>query len=288
MGEARVSSMTGFARTSGSAAWGSWVWEAKSVNHKGLDIRLNLPQGADRIERPLRQVIQERLTRGSVQMALRLDIDSADSGLAVDEQALEEVVQTYARREGEPPTGSVLAQLMAIRGIVNPTDGQTNLKELLQQDEVVKSIYDNSLECLGHLIEDRHKEGAQLRELLVGHLNEVDRLREDALGHAAQQPSAVREKFVTRLKALEADQLLDEDRIAVEAAALAAKADVTEELDRLSAHIVSGFDLIQQGVAIGRQLGFLSQELNREANTLCSKSALVALTQTGLALKTVI
>ncbi|MDJ0920727.1 MAG: YicC/YloC family endoribonuclease [Henriciella sp.] len=278
--------MTGFARSHGEADWGSWVWEGKSVNGKGLDVRLVAPTGAEEVEKRMRKAIAARFSRGNFQISLRLELSAADAGLTVNMAALKSLMDAYEQADGALATGPALATLMGVKGVIEAGSNSEMRREVIEGavDPLVKS----GEEMLAALAANRDAEGEALSELLFGHLNEIERLSADAVMFAADQKESIATKYRERIAEFDSEGAVSDDRLATEVAVLSAKADVSEELDRLTAHVQAGRELLASDSAVGRNLGFLAQELNREANTLCSKSASLDLTNAGLALKAVI
>ena len=275
--------MTGFARTEGEGAGMSWTWEIKSVNGKSLDFRLRLAPGFDALEPQLRSMLAQRFRRGNFSANLAVARTKAAT-FRVNREALAQLValmNDLAREvEAAPPR---LDGLLALRGVV----------EMVEDDEDDAVVEQRNLAVLGgwatlldRLSAARAEEGARLAVPLRGHIEEMARLTKAAEESAAAQPAAIRERLQTMLSSLtELVPGLMEERIAQEMALLVARSDIREEIDRLHAHLDQAAELLNQGEAIGRRLDFLCQELNREANTLCSKSADVELTRIGLALK---
>lgn len=280
-----LSGMTGFARIDGEAAWGTWHWEARSVNGRGLDIRLNMPSGLERVEKAVRKAASDAFTRGSLQIALRVELDGADN-ISVNESVLQTLLAAYEKAEGAMATGPALASLMAIKGVVEANT--MSLRDLGEVDGAADILSKTGCEVIAELAKARAEEGAELNGVLADQLAEMDALRKQSVDFAKDQKAAIAEKYRQRIAEFDSEGAVSDERLATEIAVLAAKADVTEELDRLQAHIARGQSLIASDEAVGRDLGFLAQELNREANTLCSKSAALDLTNTGLALKSVV
>lgn len=278
--------MTGFARTSGAADWGSWVWEAKSVNGKGLDTRINTPSGLDGIEKAIRTTACERFTRGNFQIGLRIEVSDIESALSVNQAALKALMDAYEQADQTVATGPALAALMGIKGVTEVAG--SNIRTLAENKEAIAALTSSGFEALDLLKTSRAEEGEKLERMLAGHLSEIGQLTKQAVAFAKDQTIAIKDTFRQRIAELDIEGAVSEERLAGEIAILAAKADVSEELDRLQAHVESGQNMLVSKEAIGRSLGFLAQELNREANTLCSKSASLDLTNVGLALKTVI
>jgi uncharacterized protein (TIGR00255 family) len=282
------SSMTGFAESAGSHDGVRWRWETKSVNSRSLDIRLRTPPGYDGLEQPARRLAGERFQRGALQISLTVESAESMAGLRVDATALASAVRIA--REIAAETGLAPARvdgLLALKGVIvsDDTSGPA--------DPVARAVRDAAiLESLAlafdKLARERGGEGAKLAALLSGQIDEIERLVVEAGRLAAAQPGALRARLDSQLKELLGSVPVSEDRLAQEVALLAVRADVREELDRLTAHLQDARALIAQGKGVGRKLDFLAQEFNREANTLCSKSADIALTRIGLALKAVI
>ena len=282
-----LSSMTGFAESAGGHAGVSWRWEVKSVNGRGLDLRLRIPPGLDGIEAPARKLAGSRFTRGSLQVSLTIEPQDCARGLKIDAAALAAVVKLS--REIAAETGLAPARvdgLLALKGVIVSD-------EAVPMDEAARAHRDAAiLEILAMafdaLAKARANEGAKLSALLAAQLDDVARLTEEAGAQAATQPAALKGRLEAQLQDLLAGGAVTPDRLAQEVALLAAKADVREELDRLAAHVHDARAMLKDGQGVGRKLDFLAQEFNREANTLCSKSADIALTRTGLSLKAAI
>ena len=287
-----LASMTGFARDSGALPDGSsFVWELRSVNGRGLDVRLRLPPGLDVLEAPLREAVGKRLKRGNLNAVLTLKREDRAPRLTPDPVALEAaialILEVSARLPGAPVPGAeaVLSLPGVLRAEVTEPDEAT-------EDAKRATIAAAFTVTLDGLVASRAREGAQLGKILETLLAEIATLRDAAAVEAAGQPAAQRARLLENLANLLGDgdvrARVPEERLAQEVAMLAQRSDVREELDRLSAHIVEARTLLNSGEAIGRKLEFLTQEFVREANTLCSKSASVALTRIGLELKAAI
>ncbi|MFC2998327.1 YicC/YloC family endoribonuclease [Falsiroseomonas tokyonensis] len=287
-----LASMTGFARDSGTLPDGSsFVWELRSVNGRGLDVRLRLPPGLDVLEAPLREAVGKRLKRGNLSATLTLKREDRAPRLTPDPVALEAAIQLVlevsARLPGAPvPTAEAVLSLPGVlrAEMSEPDEGAEEAKR--------KALAASFAVALDGLVASRAREGAQLTKILDTLLGEIAALRDAAAVEAAGQPAAQRARLLENLASLlgEGDvrARVPEERLAQEVAMLAQRSDVREELDRLSAHITEARTLLASGEAIGRKLEFLTQEFVREANTLCSKSANVALTRVGLELKAAI
>jgi uncharacterized protein (TIGR00255 family) len=279
-----LSSMTGFARGHGVRGSYSWTWEIKSVNGKGLDLRLRLPPGWDAIEVPVRSRAAEALTRGSVQANLTVERSGATPVVHVNTAVLEAILaamrQLAPKIEASPPT---LDGLLALKGVIEVTNSEESEDERRGAEAAVNAGF---AEVIGALNEMRRHEGAALGRVLSARLSEIAALAERAERAPARRPEAVRARLAEQVATLLAQsERFDPDRLHQEAIMIATKADVREELDRLAAHVAQAKHLIEQGGPIGRRLDFLAQELNREANTLCAKANDVELTNIGLELK---
>lgn len=282
-----LSSMTGFARGHGIAGPYAWNWEIKSVNAKGLDVRFRLPQGFEGIEPKLREEMGRHLKRGNVQATMTLDRERAASTVRVNEQALATVVDAM-RKLGErielmPPRPE---GVLALKGVLETADVEDDNAD---QEELEKHLVSSFGEAAARLARARDEEGAKLQSVLEEQVNAIERLTKEAAASPAASVEALRARLKTQVdELLGASPSLSEERLAQEAALLATKADVREEIDRLTAHVAQARELFAGLDPAGRRLDFLTQEFNREANTLCSKAADVALTRIGLELKAVI
>lgn len=280
-----VASMTGFARVDGHGDGVSWTFEAKSVNGRNLDLRCRLPAGFDAIEAAARADIPKKLARGSVNLTLTVTRAATVGQMRINRDLLAQVLELAREIEGAGAAAPRLDALLAVRGIIEPVEGD----QADDREEVEAAIRADLVRLIDALAVARVGEGARLADVLTGQLAEIEGLVTAASGTAAAQPAALRDKLRAQVQALlDTAPALPEERLAQEAALLIAKADVREELDRLRAHIQAARDLLAEGGAIGRRFDFLCQEFNREANTLCSKSADVELTRIGLSLKATI
>ena len=280
-----VASMTGFARAQGEAPGTSWIWEVKSVNGRALDLRLRLAPGFDAVEPELRAALAQRFRRGNISANLSLSRTTAPA-LRVNREALSQLVALINELTGEveaaPPR---LDGLLALRGVVETVENEDEAVVEARRQAVLAGWS----AALDQLAAARADEGARIGALLKSQLDAMAVLAAAAEGCAAAQPAAIRERLRTMLANL-ADLMpsMPEERVAQEVALLATRSDIREEIERLRAHIEQASELLQQVEAVGRRLDFLCQELNREANTLCSKSTDIELTRTGLSLKAVI
>jgi len=296
-----IASMTGFARTQGhidGPLGGGWAWEARSVNGRGLDLRVRLPQGLDAIDGPARAAVGKRFKRGNVTLSLAFEA-ARESAAPVVNAALLDVLATaavdVARRFPELAPARIDG-LLTVRGVLETASSDEMAGP---EAEEVRGARDKALlagldQALDALVAARAEEGARLDPVLTGILDHIDALRVQAVGLASNQPAALRERLRAQVSVLLETMAGQgpgqvEDRLYQEAAILAAKADIREELDRLAAHVQAARDLLSANEGpVGRRLDFLCQEFNREANTVCSKAAETAMTAIGLELKATI
>jgi uncharacterized protein (TIGR00255 family) len=282
-----LASMTGFAGAQGEAFGISWVWEVKSVNGRSLDLRLRLGSGFETLEKELREAVSGRFRRGNISASLAVTRTTPPL-LRVNREVLAQLVVLIEELTGEieaaPPR---LDGLLALRGVVETVEEDEDEATLRARCGAIITSWTDVLDLLAAT---RAVEGARIDQLLRSQLDEMAALVAAAANCAAMQPAAIRERLLAVLANLTGPgaPAMPEERVAQEVALLAARADIREEIERLRAHIEQAGDLLDEGGAVGRRLDFLCQELNREANTLCSKSADIELTRTGLALKAVI
>jgi uncharacterized protein (TIGR00255 family) len=283
-----LQSMTGFARATASHEGVAIAWEVRSVNGKGLEVRPRLPSGFERLDVPVRRAVQDRFSRGSFQASLT--VVRALGSIAqpiVNEAFLKDVAGLAKRLEDQFGVSPATSDgLLSLRGVLE-------LPEVVESEEARAALDAVALasleEALAGLERARIAEGNALGRLLRDHLDAVEALALRAEADPSRDPGAIRERLSEQVRLLmEASANLDENRLYMEAAFLAAKADIREEIDRLKTHVASGRGLIQTGGPIGRKLDFLAQEFNRESNTLCSKSNAATVTAIGLELKSVV
>ncbi|WDQ97992.1 YicC family protein [Devosia sp. J2-20] len=275
--------MTGYARATGAVSGAAFTCEIKSVNSRGLDVRLRLAPGFDALESEIRQLIGKMISRGSITCSLSIERDGAGGHVLVNEQALATVLAAMSEMTGKiaasPPT---LDGILGLKGVLEQRDKpMTAAAETALSTAIIEGVS----QALVDLVLARRQEGGRIAAVLLERLQEI----EDQIAQAEAHPARTREAILARLRQQVADLADDisipEERLAQEALLLATKADIREELDRLTAHLTSARQLIAGGGAVGRRLDFLAQEFNREANTLCSKSNAVELTAIGLDLK---
>lgn len=281
-----VASMTGFARSEGQVDDVGWTWELRSVNARGLDIRCRLPTGTEGLDAGVRTAVAERFRRGSITVNLSLAVESAAHDVAIN-RALIDRLLALKEELGDKvdPAPPRFEALIAVRGVIETAEPD-GIVDVEARDAALTAGFRQALEALAVA---RAEEGERLAAVLRAHLDEIGRLAGLAAEAAAARPDAVRQRIERQVRELiDGGAPLSEERLAQELALVMAKADIREELDRLSSHIEAGQALIAGGGAIGRRFDFLCQELNREANTLCAKSGDVELTRLGLGLKSAI
>jgi uncharacterized protein (TIGR00255 family) len=278
-----IASMTGFSRARGDQADESWIWELKSVNARGLDIRVRLPSGHEDVETAIRDAIAKRFRRGSFFASLTLQRPEGEAQLQVNRDLLDQLLSVCRELGGETPR---VEALLNVRGVLTPAEKTLDeAAESARRGAYIKSFE----EVLEELEAARREEGARLHAVLETRLGEIEDLVSEAEAGAEARPEAVRARLASQLaELLENTQSLSEDRLAQELAIVAVKNDIREEIDRLGAHVAQGRDLLAEEAPVGRRLDFLCQEFNREANTLCAKSNDVRLTRIGMALKAII
>jgi len=284
-----IKSMTGFASGKGAFGPHSWTWELRSVNGKGLDMRLRVPDWLTGLEAALRATLSKSLSRGNVTLSMRLTRDEATPDLALNETAMAAALdvlvqtQTMAAERGVTLAPSSASDLLAMKGMM---DAGTEADDPTQ---LVAHLTSEFPALLADFVAMRQVEGEALAGVLAAQLGQVAALTTQAADLAEKRKDKMAEALRDNLaRVLENAQGADPDRVAQELALIAVKADITEEIDRLTAHVAAARDLLAQDGAVGRKLDFLMQEFNREANTLCSKAQSADLTAVGLELKAVI
>lgn len=284
-----LKSMTGFATLTGAAEGYSWVWDLKSVNARGLDVRLRVPDWVEGLEQPLRAELGKSVARGSLSVALRVSRDESSLQEGIDDTALSRVleqikaVQTAADQAGVNLAPTTSGEVLSMRGVVSSQGDMQDTKPL------AKAMLAQLPDLLKAFKETRQSEGQSLSQVLIAQLDRIGELTETAAALALARKDAWSQKLQENLaRALEASDGIDQDRLAQEIATIVVKNDVTEEIDRLKTHVAAARDYLTLKEPVGRKLDFLAQEFNREANTLCSKAQSSDLTAVGLDLKAVI
>jgi uncharacterized protein (TIGR00255 family) len=278
-----LSSMTGFARGHGISGSYAWAWEVKSVNAKGLDVKLRLPPGWDAIELAVRNRAAEALARGSVFANLTVNREGAPPVARINEPVLAAVLGALkglsGKVEAAPPS---LDGILSLKGVIEVAEAEESDEERRAAETAIVQGFGQAIEGLAAM---RRVEGDALGKLLGARLNEIATLAGRADAAPGRKPEAIKARLAEQVASLlESSQRFDTDRLHQEAILLATKADIREELDRLAAHVAQARKLLADGGPVGRKLDFLSQELNRESNTLCAKANDVELTNIGLEL----
>lgn len=282
----RLNSMTGFGAARGETDWGNWSVEAKSVNGRSLDVRVNTPPGFDALEPIAKAAAAAHFKRGNIQIAIRVEPAEGSANAQINEALLDQLI-SVAEERSESLMGSAnhdtIAQLLNVRGVVET--GAMDTRALARDAAVMTALQAGASEAIDALAAAREAEGRAQTDLFAGLLAEFRSALSQAQAAASAQPAALKARLETQLADIGAADKVDADRLAAEVALSVAKADVREEVDRLTAHFDAAEALLKAGSPAGRKLDFLSQEIGREANTLCSKSASLELTNAGLALK---
>lgn len=283
-----LKSMTGFGRAGGQEGEAAWSWEVRTVNNRGLDIRLRLPQGLEEFELRLRDVIAKSITRGSCAVALSLKSPPRSAEMRLNEEALLKLnsMASRARKITGRSEDLPLSTLLGMKGVietVEPEPGEEALRPLTEA--MLKSFY----AALDGVAAARRTEGTRLRDILARKLDEIEALTRIAEQSPERSPEAIGARLRQQLQRLLTETTqFDEQRLYQEAALIATKADIEEEVKRLYAHVAGARELIEEDAPVGRKLEFLAQEFQREANTLCSKSNAPDITRVGLKLKAAI
>lgn len=282
---ATLSSMTGFARAERQSGSMRLRVEIKSVNGRGLDMRLRLASGLDASEVPLRQLLSSALSRGSINLNASLDRSGSTGAVRVNARALATVLAALAdlrqRIDADRPR---LDAILALPGVLESDDGAGEVDE----EALAALLLDCAAEAIESLKAARRQEGHEIAVVLRDQLDTIEALTARAEAHPSRSRDVIEARLREQLALLRTDAGLPQDRLAQEALLLATKADIQEEIDRLRAHVGAARKLIAEGGPVGRRLDFLAQEFNREANTLCSKANAVELTAIGLDLKALI
>jgi uncharacterized protein (TIGR00255 family) len=283
-----ISSMTGFARTDGSADGLTWIWEARSVNGRGLDVRLRLPPGYEALEVAARDAVSKRFARGNIALSLSIEKQLTNGIVRLNEQVLADVIKAADRVAALSGAARPdAAQFLMIKGVLETADQAPEDKAAREtRERAIAQSLDVALEKLS---EARRAEGARLDGVIVEQVAQIDQLAASVRASPSRSPDAIMARLKDAIgRLVDATATLDGERLHQEAVLIATRADVEEELQRLTAHVAAARDILNEQGSVGRKLDFLAQEFNREANTLCSKANAVDVTRLGLQLKTVI
>mgnify|MGYP000969847642 CR=1 FL=1 len=282
-----LTSMTGFARVQGAWRGLAWHWELKSVNGKSLDVRFRLPGGLEHLEADLRTLAGTTFKRGNLQVGLSLQGSSQAERVAINEQVLARVTELAKGLRKSLRAPPIQAEsLLALKGVMEVSVESISEQDAGERDKALLASFKTAVAALDRA---RRDEGKRLSGVLAAQITKVAELVAAAASNPSRQPAAVKQRLKDQIeRIMESGAGLDEQRLHQEAMMLATKADIQEEIDRLTVHVASARDLIASTEPVGRKFDFLTQEFNREANTLCSKSSDSDLTKTGLELKLVI
>jgi uncharacterized protein (TIGR00255 family) len=282
-----IKSMTGFARADGAVGGVSWHWELRSVNGRGLDVRLRVPPGFEGLEPRVREAVARRVARGSLTVNLNVRRASGQAEIRLNETALKQVLAAVAHLRAATPLAPPSAEaLLNVRGVLELVEPEENEAEAAARAEAMLASLNVALDGL---IEARAAEGGRLGAIVAQQVAEIERLVGEVERSPSRAAAAVRQRLKEQVgKLMETGAGLEEGRLYQEAALLAARADVEEELKRLAAHVAAARALLNAEEPAGRRLDFLAQEFNREANTLCAKASDSETTRAGRELKAVI
>jgi uncharacterized protein (TIGR00255 family) len=282
-----LSSMTGFARSHGASGPYTFEWELKSVNAKGFDLRMRLPQGWDELEAFAKKRAGEVLSRGTVYANLNVKRSNAASTVRINEEVLASIVRVAGALAGKiDAVAPSIDGLLGIKGVIELVEPESDEAE----DKAAKAAAAVAFEqALTNLVEMRRREGVALGQILSQRMDEIELLAKKAEAAPGRKPDAIKARLAEQIAALlESTDRFDPERLNQEALLIAAKADIREELDRIASHIAQAREMMVKGGPVGRRLDFLAQEFHREVNTCCSKSNDLELTNTGLAMKNVV
>ena len=282
-----LKSMTGFGRASGQDGDAVWHWEVRTVNNRGLDVRLRLPQGYEEFELRVRDALAKVITRGSCAITLNLKAPAISADMRLNEAALLRLA-ALAERAREITGGADSVPLEALLGMKGVIEIQEPLPAGQEAAPLSEALLKSFLSALDGVLAARAAEGARLEDVLVSKLNEVAALVEEAENAPSRTPEMIAERLRQQLQRITSEAGLDENRLYQEAVLMATKADIEEELKRLRAHVAAAHELMREDGPAGRKFEFLAQEFQREANTLCSKSNAAEITRVGLRLKSAI
>ena len=283
-----ISSMTGFARADGTGDGLAWTWELRSVNGRGLDVRLRLPPGLDALDGPVREAMGKRFARGNISATLTLERRNGAGTVRLNESVLADILKA-ADRAAELSGGARpdTAALLAMKGVLETTESVLDDPERRAARERV--LFSSLEEAAGKLAAARRSEGAKLEAVFLDQIAQIERLAGEVRASPSRSPDAIKSRLKDLImRLLETGASFDQERLHQEAVLAATRADVEEELARLAAHVAAAREILHETGAVGRKLDFLAQEFNREANTLCSKANAVDVTRLGLSLKSVI
>lgn len=282
-----ISSMTGYGRSEGTFEDRSWYWELRSVNGRGLDLKFRLPNGFDAVELTCRKRAQAVFGRGNLQCNLSLSFSEGRPAFAINDAALSQALSFISVVGNHIDTATPTAtDILAMPGVLERVVDDRDAAGMEDLSVVLIDSFDSALQAL---LEARKAEGVHLHAIISGLVSQITDLTQQAIDNPARTPEAIQGRIRKQIALLSGGQVsLDVERLHQEAMLIATKADIQEELDRLQAHVAAAWELLNHDQAVGRKFDFLTQEFNREANTLCAKSNGANLTKIGLALKAVV
>lgn len=283
--------MTGFARINGNISFGenniNWTWEIKSVNGKSLDLKYRLPTGFEDISLLLKNKAAEIISRGSISAFLEINNENTSKNIKIDEDLLNQLTDqaiNLCQKHPEIPMATA-GELLSQRGVIEIEENSLNEDDLQKLKE---TILNDFITACKNLQIDRKKEGEKIKIALTSILEKISDITTNIEKIFETLPEKLKEKLFTQIKTISDEININEDRIAQEIVLLVTRADIKEEIDRLKTHIKSAYNLLETNDAVGRRLDFLCQELNREANTTCSKACDISITNLGMDLKALI
>lgn len=283
--------MTGFARINGNISFGenniNWSWEIKSVNGKSLDLKYRLPTGFEDISLLLKNKAAEVISRGSISAFLEINNENTSKNIKIDEDLLNQLTEqavNLCKKHPEIPMATA-GELLSQRGVIEIEENSLNEDDLQKLKE---AILNDFITVCKNLQIDRKKEGEKIKIALTSILEKISDITANIEKIFETLPEKLKEKLFTQIKTISDEININEDRIAQEIVLLVTRADIKEEIDRLKTHIKSAYNLLETNDAVGRRLDFLCQELNREANTTCSKACDISITNLGMDLKALI
>lgn len=282
-----LKSMTGFSRSDGAYNDVHWHWEIRSVNGRGLDLRVRLPSGYEMLEQKVREAASKRLARGNCSISLSTKRHAGQGQVRLNEEALSQAIlavqKVQSMVDAAPPT---VDGLLSLKGVLELADAEDSEDEIKARNEAMLASF---LTALDEMCAARGEEGGRLAQAISGQVDQLETLIKQIDEAPARKQAAIEARLKEQVERLfDVDNRLDPDRLHQEAVLIATKADIAEELDRLRGHISAARDLLNSDDPVGRRFDFLAQEFNREANTICSKSNDNLITRLGLEAKTVI
>ena len=283
-----VKSMTGFGRATGQDGDASWSWEIRTVNNRGLDVRLRLPAGLEGLEPRLREALGERIKRGSCTAGLALNAPAMTGAFRLNESLLLTLAELAERARALTGRSKPvpLAALLGMRGVIEFAE---TLPAEAAPSPLADALFASFQRALNEAVSIRQAEGERLRTVLLEKLKEIESLTREAEVSPERSPEAIADRLRLQIQRLLSEGAgFDEARLHQEAVLIATKADIEEEVQRLQAHVAAARELLEEADPVGRRLEFLAQEFQREANTLCAKANAPELTRIGLRLKTAI